>query len=99
MQKLGLSSNQLISLPTEIWYLSQLQELYLSNNKLNFLPIEIGQLSHLEVLNLSSNQLTTLPAEMIGSLTALRGLQLNENPLKSISDEIRQRFCLYFVCN
>ena len=54
-----MSSNQLVSLPTSIQKLNQLEELHLSGNKLTELPSEIGDLKELRRLTVSGNPLTS----------------------------------------
>ena len=54
-----MSHNQLVSLPTSIQKLNQLEELDLSANKFTELPSEIGDLKALRKLNVSGNPLTS----------------------------------------
>ena len=53
-----MSNNQLISLPTSIQKLNQLEQLYLSGNRLTELPSEIGDLKELWRLDVSGNPLS-----------------------------------------
>ena len=80
---LELNSNQLTSLPPEIWLLRELRELDLKNNQLTVLPAGIGQLTRLESLWLSNNRLAELPTE-IEQLTNLKRLDLHGNQLASL---------------
>ena len=56
---LDVSNNQLVSLPTNIQKLNQLEGLYFSGNKLTELPSEIGDLKELRWLDVSGNPLTS----------------------------------------
>ena len=53
-----MSNNQLVSLPTSIQKLNQLEELNLNGNKLTELPSEIGDLKKLWWLDVSGNPLS-----------------------------------------
>ena len=57
LRRLDVSSNQLVSLPTSMQKLNQLEELYLNDNRLTELPSEIGDLKKLEWLDVSGNLL------------------------------------------
>ena len=52
-----MTHNQLVSLPTSIRKLNQLERLYLNSNKLTELPSEIGDLKQLTILDVSGNPL------------------------------------------
>ena len=58
LRRLDVSYNQLVSLPTSIQKLNQLEELHLSGNKLTELPSEIGDLKELRRLDVSGNPLS-----------------------------------------
>ena len=60
LEKLDLSSNQLVTVPDEIALLIQLQELRLDSNRIAALPNAMGQLSKLKSLSLRDNQLQIL---------------------------------------
>ena len=77
---LGLTDNQLPTLPPEIGELTKLEWLNLFNNQLTTLPPVLWKLTKLEGLHLAYNQLTTLPPE-IGKLTELKWLWLEGNPI------------------
>ena len=53
-----MSYNQLVSLPTSLQKLNQLEVLDLSGNKLSELPSEIGDLMELWMLDVSGNPLS-----------------------------------------
>ena len=81
-----------MSLPDEIYQLTNLTRLYLDNNKLESISEEIGKLTNLTKLYLCSNQLKSLP-KSIGNLVNLKnnGLWIHGNPLiKSLPDSIRK---------
>jgi Leucine-rich repeat (LRR) protein len=77
---LGLSDNNLQSLPESIGELKFLQFLYLAENQLVTLPASIAKLHNLEVLNVTGNLLTELPQNMI-QLPKLRTLKTQYNKL------------------
>ncbi|MBS0629013.1 MAG: leucine-rich repeat domain-containing protein [Verrucomicrobia bacterium] len=85
--ELDLEYIELISIPNQIWQLTNLQKLNLGENQLTSIPKEIGQLTNLQQLFLDKNQLTSIPNE-IGHLTNLHNLNLNHNHLISIPNEI-----------
>ena len=100
MTVLNLGINNLVSLPDEIYQLTNLTELNLNNNKLESISEEIGKLTKLTLLGLSSNQLKKLP-KAIGKLINLKeadeavkyndvGLIIYGNPLTSLPDSIRK---------
>ena len=89
LQKLYLSNNRLVQLPSEIGQLVSLQELYASSNQLAQLPAEIGQLASLQELRLGRCKLARLPAE-IGQLCSLHTLDLSDNQLTQLPAEIGQ---------
>ncbi len=87
LTSLNLSSNQLISLPSELGSLTSLKYLYLQDNHLTSLPSQIGNLNELEWLILNDNHLLSLPPE-IGNLNHLTILWLSSNQLNSLPPEI-----------
>ena len=93
MTILVLSDNNLVSLPDEIYQLTNLTELYLYDNKLESISEKIGKLTNLTKLYVSSNQLTKLP-KSIGKLVNLGNnygeLNICNNPLTSLPDSIRK---------
>jgi len=84
---LGLTSDDLAYLITEISTLTQLQTLSLGVNQLTALPPEIAALTQLQTLVLHNNQLTALPPE-IAALTQLQTLYLGDNKLTALPPEI-----------
>ena len=74
---LDLSTNRLISLPSSLGDLAQLQSLIVSHNCLTALPKSTSRLAHLEHLDVRFNSLTTLPA---GLGDAAASLQLFATP-------------------
>ena len=87
LQELGLSWNQLSSLPESISSLQKLRVLDLSDNQLSSLPKSIGSLHNLQQLFLWNNQLFSLP-ESFSSLKNLRELWLLGNKLFSLPESI-----------
>ncbi|MCD4723637.1 MAG: GTP-binding protein, partial [Bacteroidales bacterium] len=84
---LGLSGNQLSSLPESISMLTSLTDINLSYNQLSSLPESISMLTSLTYLMLSNNQLSSLP-ESISKLTSLTNLDLTQNQLSSLPESI-----------
>ncbi|EKD16456.1 leucine Rich Repeat family protein [Drepanopeziza brunnea f. sp. 'multigermtubi' MB_m1] len=66
--KLFLSSNNLTTLPGELFNLERLVALTVRNNELGELPPGIGKLKNLHELNLSQNGLRYLPYEILDLL-------------------------------
>ena len=89
LQILGVSTNNLTTLPPEIGQLIHLHRLFLNKNHLTSLSPKIGQLINLQILGLNENNLTTLPPE-IGQLINLKLLDLRNNPLTALPPEIKQ---------
>jgi len=75
------------SIPTEIWYLTNLVTLTLNDNSLDNIPSEIGNLSSIETLTLYRNDFTSVPSE-IGNLSTLKSLQLSYNDITSLPSTI-----------
>ncbi|MYA98496.1 leucine-rich repeat protein, partial [Candidatus Poribacteria bacterium] len=84
---LGLSNNQLTSLPVGVFdELSALTNLVLHNNQLTVLSAGVFDgLTALTQLQLNNNQLTTLPTDVFDELSALTDLYLQNNQLTSLS--------------
>ena len=81
-----------MSLPDEIYQLTNLTGLHLSSNKLESISEEIGKLTNLTKLSIWYNQLKSLP-KSIGNLVNLENdkLHIHGNPLiKSLPDSIRK---------
>jgi Leucine-rich repeat (LRR) protein len=68
IEKLYLSSNELVNIPETIECLSNLQEIYLENNHLKSLPESILKLPKLEKIKIDKELLAQLPSEFINSL-------------------------------
>jgi Leucine-rich repeat (LRR) protein len=72
LTELGLSSNQLTTVPDALDNLKNLTQLGLGSNQLTTVPDALGNLKSLTVLNLGSNQLTTVP-DALGNLKQFHG--------------------------
>jgi Leucine Rich repeats (2 copies) len=80
--KIFLASNQLTSLPGELFNLDRLTVLSLRGNQLRELPPSVGKLSNLKELNLSQNGLRYLPYEILelfSDTSRLNSLHLHPN--------------------
>ena len=64
LRSLGLRSNCLRRLPSEIGDLAELEALYLNQNELEELPRSVGRLLRLRKLQAASNRLAALPDEL-----------------------------------
>ncbi|OWK54984.1 Leucine-rich repeat-containing protein 39 [Lonchura striata] len=104
-KKLKISGRELLSVPTQVFGLEQLQEigrlrsltcLYMDSNNLKKIPAEIGTLSRLERLTLSNNSLSSLPAEM-GVLQRRHSLHLANNSLAELPAALCQLRSLTFL--
>lgn len=88
LTSLGLSGNQLTTLPPSITNLANLQILDLSNNRFSVIPDEITQLVNLSSLNVSHNFLgNTLPYHF-ERLVNLEKLNLSFNKISYTSPKI-----------
>jgi Leucine Rich repeats (2 copies) len=80
--KIFLASNQLTTLPGELFNLDRLTVLSLRGNQLHELPPSVGNLSNLKELNLSQNGLRYLPYEILelfSDKSRLNSLHLHPN--------------------
>jgi hypothetical protein len=80
--KIFLASNQLTTLPGELFNLDRLTVLSLRGNQLRELPPRVGKLSNLKELNLSQNGLRYLPYEVLdlfSDISRLNSLHLHPN--------------------
>ena len=90
--KLFLSGNQLTSLPSELFRLTNIAVLSLRNNELSDIPPCIGRLSNLTELNVAQNTIKCLPSEMLDLMHcrgAHRQIIVRPNPLVDPIDEFR----------
>lgn len=85
---LCLSNKKLISIPSEIQYLTHLTRLILDNNKIPIIPSEIQYLTRLELLSLVNNEISVIPPE-IQYLAKLNMLYLDENRISIIPSQIQ----------
>jgi len=80
--KIFLASNELTTLPGELFNLDRLTVLSLRGNQLHELPPNVGKLSNLKELNLSQNGLRYLPYEILelfSDTSRLNSLHLHPN--------------------
>jgi len=84
---MGGRSEALVTIPKEIFELTQLETLNLAGNKISSIPKEIIKLRNLKELILSGNLIISLPEE-IGQLSNLTLLLLEGNPFTNIPDWI-----------
>ena len=81
--KIFLASNELRTLPGELFNIDRLTVLSLRGNQLQELPPRIGNLTDLKELNLSQNGLRYLPFEILdlfSDTSRLNSLHLHPNP-------------------
>jgi Leucine-rich repeat (LRR) protein len=83
MQTLLLDHNRLVSVPSAVCQLPQLEALVLSSNAITQLPGTISQLTALSQLKLNQNQLSQLPPAM-GRCRSLREVDMSGNQLTVI---------------
>ena len=93
---LGLSSNAITSVPTELGALTGFAYLDLSSNQISELPTELGALTGLTYLVMTGNVLTAVPTE-IAALTGLKFLSLDGNAVTSVPTEIGALTALTFL--
>ncbi|KAF8392772.1 hypothetical protein HHK36_021009 [Tetracentron sinense] len=80
LQVINLSSNELTSLPSSLWSLTDIWYLNLSINSLRgYLPPEIGNLMVLETLDLSNNHFSGNITSTLSNLKMLKHLNFSEN--------------------
>jgi Leucine-rich repeat (LRR) protein len=72
------SGNQLVTLPTEICFLTQLKKLYLQENMLEYIPDLFRTLKKLKELNISNNKFTKFP-DVIFTLKSVEILDISCN--------------------
>lgn len=92
LKELHLGNNQLRELTAEhLKYLESLNVLDIRDNKVSVIPDEIAtSLINLQRLDVTNNDLTGLPYVM-GTMTALKSIVLDGNPMKSIRRDIVMR--------
>lgn len=82
---IDLRSQQLNSIPSQVFNCIGLKVLLLGNNLLTSIPADISKLKNLVFLDLSDNKINILPNE-IGFLVNLKQLSLSNNQLGSLPD-------------
>lgn len=93
---LVLNRTQLIVIPKEIMYLSNLIVLQIIGNNINQIPPEIGTLINLKSLRIIGTPITNLPSEL-GNLLNLEVLDISQNNLIAIPSEIGNLSSLKFL--
>lgn len=78
LKEINLDSNNLDSVPLELFRINTLERINLSNNNLTSLPNDIKYLTNLKMLNLSNNKLNKLPDGLV-SLESLHDLNIRNN--------------------
>lgn len=88
LQYVDLSSNHLVSIPTESFvHQGKLQELHLNKNKLSAVDNKTFQgLINLTVLNMRENYLEELPQRLFSVLPKLEELNLGQNRISKIHE-------------
>ena len=98
---LSLRGNRIKSIDTVFFELYQLEKLDLSENMLRSLPQGWARdIEELKYLNLQSNQFATIGDMMVSSLTALNGLYIKDNVVKTIDENSLQlvpSHCIVYV--
>ncbi|XP_054238472.1 leucine-rich repeat-containing protein 20 isoform X2 [Indicator indicator] len=84
--ELNLSGNYLHRLPEEVTSLLHLQAINLSRNRFRRFPEPLAAVTTLQTIDLEENEITEVPVEKLASMTALRSLNLQANP---VSPEVR----------
>src|SRR5262249_16992701 len=83
-KSVSLYKNQLTSVSSALWRLTNLEALNLADNQLKEIADEIGNLVHLRMLDLGHNQLEFIP-EAIGQLENLdQFLYMSNNQFKQL---------------
>uniref|UniRef100_A0A8C9N2S5 Toll-like receptor 2 n=1 Tax=Serinus canaria TaxID=9135 RepID=A0A8C9N2S5_SERCA len=104
-KKLKISGRELLSVPTQVFSLEQLQVLEMSPEgesclryRMELLPQEIGRLRNLTCLYVDSNTLKKIPAE-IGTLSFLERLTLSNSSLPAEMGALQRLQSLHLANN
>lgn len=81
LRQLDASRNRLAEIHPWLGQLTGLEELSLGGNSLSNIPAELSQLQNLTVLSIPSNRLSSVPAAILKGCTALRTLDIHNNPV------------------
>ncbi|XP_064001729.1 leucine-rich repeat-containing protein 20 isoform X1 [Pogoniulus pusillus] len=81
LRELNLSGNYLHRLPEEVTSLLHLQAINLSRNRFRRFPEPLAAVTTLETIDLEENEITEVPVEKLATMTALRSLNLQANPV------------------
>lgn len=89
LQKLDITKNDLIALPSNFGELRKLEFLYAQHNDIAELPSMLGCVALKELL-MANNFIKEIPADFCEQLPHLQVLDLRENKIERIPDEIAQ---------
>lgn len=88
VKRLRLVSQNLKTIPLQIFNLTNLEELYLSDNQLVNLPSNFAQkFPRLQIIDLSNNRFQSFPAVLL-QCTDLQSINFWSNTLNSLPDEL-----------
>ncbi|RIB19320.1 hypothetical protein C2G38_2245229 [Gigaspora rosea] len=87
VERFGLETNQLSTLPIEFCKLSYLRYLNVSNNAFKDFPEALCSMPSLEILDISKNRIKKLPNDF-GKLMSLKLLKISKNLIKIIPNYI-----------
>ncbi|XP_052762950.1 leucine-rich repeat-containing protein 20-like [Mya arenaria] len=78
---IDIQQNLIVSLPDEMKELTELTRLDVSNNKLETFPEQICDCPKLQLVSLRENRMSDLNITKVQSMPALKGLDVQDNPL------------------
>ncbi|KAF0452400.1 RAM signaling pathway protein-domain-containing protein [Gigaspora margarita] len=83
IERFGLETNHLSTIPTEICNLKYLRYLNVSNNEFKKFPEALCLIPNLEILDISKNKIKKLPKDF-GKLMSLKLLKISRNLIKKL---------------
>ncbi|QZA78853.1 leucine-rich repeat-containing serine/threonine-protein kinase [Deefgea tanakiae] len=86
LEVLNLSSNQLSSLPNDLWRLHKMQIIFCSDNLFTELPAVLGACPALTMIGFKANQIASVPAASLPK--SLRWLVLTDNRIVQLPDSL-----------
>ncbi|PIK48423.1 hypothetical protein BSL78_14724 [Apostichopus japonicus] len=87
LRTLDLTHNKLQELPSEIGYMSSLEQLYLRHNQLTELPV-FKTTDLLKELHVGNNRIESLSLEFLQSIPGISVLDLRDNKISTLPEEI-----------